>query len=129
MLLFPTTLFAQASTPAGPPVGFRAYFSPYTTYTHTMTTAEGASVNVVYNRPGVAYEGIKFYVRKSGITTVWQGPTAVPSTVGPSYSGSTFNSSSAGWAGAGTYELWFVAKSTGTGLYDQTSNTLTLTVT
>ncbi len=96
--------------------------------TYSMTTADTASITTTYWKTGIPIDALKGYVN-SGSGDVEFFSASFSSTDNIPTSGTSFNSSSTGWIGAGTYTCSFKARTTATGLYDQTSVTATLTVT
>lgn len=94
---------------------------------HSMGTGDSVFVNVEYRNPGVHATGQAFYVRVNGTTTAWI-PEQVFTADDDYLSGALFSAASLGWVGAGSYELWSTFRRQSTGLFDLTSNIITLTV-
>ena len=85
----------------------------------SMGTGDSIRIDVDYSG-SESVDDIKVYRRIAGDTDEWFNT--------PSTTAVDFNSSATVWSGAGAYEFYATARRVSSGLYDITSNTITLAV-
>ncbi len=95
--------------------------------TASISTSGSIVMTATWDNPSEPIDSISFQISASGTLVQWaQQDFAASGSVEKS---ATWDSGSAGFAGAGTYKFWATARRVSSGTYDRTTQHIELTVT